>query len=157
MRTLGILFSIVTTLVFVAGSSSAQSIGGFPCVGTVAAPHYCASTGSTTVGFRGYSGSLDSYATVAGYVAPGDGGGGDYAKLGAAGTYCNSYTAGQVSGTGVAGQSKITGLAATPGNTFVITTLRVGEVVTGSGVDTSGGTVQVQPGTEIARKNLGSE
>ncbi|HEY5046664.1 MAG TPA: right-handed parallel beta-helix repeat-containing protein [Rhizomicrobium sp.] len=83
--------------------------------------------------------------SVGGYFAAGDGGAGDFVVLGSQGTastsVCNNYSSSIPTGT-VGSVSINFGLATTTG-------LVVGELVSGSGSDGTG-TVQVQPGSEIA-------
>ena len=147
MKKLAVLFLLALAAVLGSDRSFSQNVLGLPCVG---APGSTFCSDGSTLGLRGNTTTTNTYAVVAGHNSASDGGGGDFIKLGVASAHCNTYLSG-VSGTGVVGTSTITGLSGADTGT-----LSVGELVTGSGTDGSGGTVYVPAGTEIASKTSSS-
>jgi hypothetical protein len=116
-----------------------QNIMEFSCIGTLTA----ACSGTLGASLRNYSSGSLKYASVAGYFAPGDSGGGSYFNLGLTGMGGTACLTPAVSGTGEVASSRITNTSP-----HHIAGLVPGELVTVSGSD-----IQSQPGTELASYN----
>src|SRR5579864_2524093 len=130
MKKVRIFVAVVIAAITCIGVSHAQQ---FNCVGS-STTGLCA---DTSHGLRAYNGSTTyTFVSVAGFNAQGDGGAGEFYRLGSQPAVC--FTTTSTPATGKAGSTNITGLSSTNG-------LTVGESVSGSGTG-----IQIQPGTEIA-------
>jgi hypothetical protein len=130
--------AIVYSVIYGRTQATTTTVIGLDCVG---APSNCAGTGGSTNSLRNNSTSGNN-PTVAGFLAPADGGGGDYVDIGAASAACLSIASGPM-GSGTVGSAKITsvwGLTRTQFNS-----LSVGELVCGTAP-----TIQIPQGAEIA-------
>ncbi|HEX4077653.1 MAG TPA: hypothetical protein VHX61_02110 [Rhizomicrobium sp.] len=144
MKRLGILFALFAGLAIAVGLAFAQSTPlSFTCIAAEVGATTCPDGSTPLSAYVPPSppATPPTYVTVAGYFQQSDAGGGQFYRIGSTPAVCKTITQIQTGIKGTVGSSTIQGIAATG--------LVVGELVGGSGSDTTG-TIQIQPGTEIA-------
>ncbi|HEX4159931.1 MAG TPA: hypothetical protein VHY79_15810, partial [Rhizomicrobium sp.] len=136
----------------VAGLALAQSTPlAFTCiVGKPGTPPFCPDASSSTPLINYNSPPGPAHISVAGYFSPNDGGAGEYLWLGSTGGSAPLCVSDTYTATGSAGSSTMTSVSVGGFPTTTLANFVVGELVSGSGTDSMGRSVQTQPGTEIA-------
>jgi hypothetical protein len=144
MHRIGIVVTIIMAAMtaYVSLSLAQSPVQEFSCI--VGTTHSGTECPDGTTSLRSYSAvsTASNYVSAAGYFTPGDGGGGEFYKLGIATSKCTGGPWQLSNPTGTVGGTTLTN------NTDPPPAVIPGELVTGSGTN-----IFVQPGTEVVSAN----